>query len=201
VPFLVSGVPPEIFRAWTRTPGTPTTAAHLAPGTAFMQSDRLVVLRRLVAAKPLMREAEIVERGEHLATLEEKRVQSMNQKNRRLKHIISQGSEISGQRKALGAAKKMTLRQSEMEKELRAAQTRENSEENAVEINDFGRSLPPPSPAIRPSSRPMIRPVLSNAELIANSPLASIHIHSSASSKLNFILNEAGLQNISIFMY
>jgi hypothetical protein len=195
VPFLVSGVPPEILKTWTRTPGTPITAGHLAPGTAFMQADRLVVLRRLVIARPLIPEADIIERGEHLATLEEEKVQSISKKNRR-KQIVSQGSVLVGQRKALGAAKKMTSRQSEMEKELRAAQIRENSEKNSVEIEDLGAPRPPLSENTS-SPGSMIRPVLSNAELIANSPLASVHIHSSTSSKLNFILNEVGLEHIS----
>jgi hypothetical protein len=192
VPFLVSGLPPEVLRAWTRTPGRPVTAGHLPPGTAFVHPERLVQLRQCVLAQPLLSAPALVELGDEVCELEGLRMglRSPAKKGRKGKSVMCEDEEVRGKDKALAAATKMASKEKEMVAEMTAVQARLRMEEEDPEMADrrWLRSLS--------SSR--IRDGVPNSFLLARSLLASVRVHSSASSKLNYILNEVLIPSLSL---
>ncbi|KAF8969663.1 SNF2 family N-terminal domain-containing protein [Flammula alnicola] len=181
VPYRVFDLNERVYKAWTRTPEPEPDSGPRQTG--FMHADRLLKLYDMVVQKPLIKEDAMIGWGEMVVTRDhvfrKAYEESLRKKGKGRKKAKHSDDLTSTSQMADNFAKKAsaadTLR--DMQKELDATMARLQRDE----LEDGGSSSSPPqlgSPTKRPSN------------LIASSPLAKMRIGSSASTKLNYIINE-----------
>lgn len=168
VPYRVHSLGRPIFEAWTRTTHSLDSDGDLSCG--YIHPDRLRGLRNLVLSKPLVSQDDLIEAGVYTAEQDAKQKVAYQESLKRKKPSKSlRNHDDSASRKATQAAKKAadpnTIK--EVQKEL-AAQV-----DTDVELTSPGRSH-----VHRPSA------------LVSKSHIAHTRLGSSASTKLNFIINE-----------
>ncbi|KAJ7772943.1 SNF2 family N-terminal domain-containing protein [Mycena maculata] len=163
----------SIFEAWSRT------AQSVDPNDAslcgYIHPDRLRALRMFVLAKPLTSEEALVELGKYTAEQDAQRRKAYEEslkgrKSRSARNPPESTSQIKANQAAKKAAEPSVVK--EMQQEL----------ENAVRRS---AGLDTPMPHI-----PLPSYVGRMSPLVSSSPIASTQVGSSASSKLNFIINE-----------
>jgi hypothetical protein len=191
IPFRVLDLEQRVFDAWTRTPGSEPLASP--DQTGLVHADRLLKLYDMVVQKPLIKIDDMVNMGQTVAARD---------KVFRQAYEASQRKKGKGRRKAKHAddptsssqmadsfAKKAsaadTLR--EMQKELDATLARLQNDDDDDDGTSANNSKVG-SPTKRPSN------------LVASSPLAKVRIASSASTKLNYIINEVRF-NLRIYYF
>lgn len=171
----------EVFNAWSRTP-TCAELTNLDP-IGFMHPDRLIRLRNIVVAQPLISEYRLIQTGIAISETDRQSrrlyEESDKQKNKRTKFDIREiGPKVAhAQAKAVAGREKLE----EIRRELRAALARLDSLQQEEED---GSSV---SLSVHTS---IITPTLPNSSLLVASPLAQLHIGSSGSSKVDYIINE-----------
>jgi hypothetical protein len=179
----------RVYQAWTRTPGQEQNSDPRQNG--FLHADRLLKLHKMVIDKPLIKEEGMVARAQavveqdHIFRLEyEESERKKGKRRRKAKKGDDFLSSAFGGQMTDNFAKKASAAETlaEMRKELQVTLARIEREE----AEEYG-STPPPGPTLLSGSpnRP--------SRLIASSLLAKMRIGSSASSKLNYIINEVSL--------
>ncbi|KAG6900670.1 hypothetical protein C0993_005903 [Termitomyces sp. T159_Od127] len=180
VPYRVTGLARRLFEAWTRTPKYESEHNGLSIG--FIHSDRLLKMQDFVIRQPLISEDALISHGADVQAnddiLRRLYVESLKGKDRRsASKVRPHEDEINAGLKAEDAAKKArnpeTLK--EMKNDLDIAMTRLNDpaeydEIRSSEIADPSSTLP--------------------ENILSASLLGPVRIHSTASSKLNYIINE-----------
>lgn len=198
VPYRVYDMPHKIFNSWTRTPGFKEINDPSLRG--LLHADRLLSLQSLIFSRPLITETLILEQGsevaktdiEHRQAFEESFKRNKNKHSRKYSHSTVKPGAVSAVAsadskdvhagfKVENAAKKAmapnTLK--EMRKELDQSLAKLEKEEGEGEI----ASVNTESNAVS-GSAPSV--------LLRSSVLAGVAVGSSASSKLNYIINEVG---------
>ncbi|KAG5644225.1 hypothetical protein DXG03_008820 [Asterophora parasitica] len=182
VPYRVMGISRNIFEAWTRTPQPEETYNRSQVG--FMHSDRLLKMQDLIIHRPRIAEAAFIEEGENVVANDEllRRLYIESQKGKDWKGQKAKPhqDEINAVLKAEDAAKKArdptTLK--EMQKDLDNAMTRLNDHEGE---EDQGHA------ELLAGSRPF---EFHGGSILSTSLLGSVRLSSTASTKLNYIINE-----------
>lgn len=188
VPYRVSNIPQPIFDAWTRMELKSGHSSFVqtslnSPRPVFMHPDRLYKIRKTLLDRPLASLEAIVKRG--IDVDEEDREQrqlylahqSMLKKRRRDKDNDRKvSSTMESATKTVASDKTEEAR-----RELFVAQKRQR--QKAPEV---GVTLPA-KPTFNFTSH---ENEAMTANLLDASPLADVRVGQSASSKLNFILNE-----------
>ena len=179
VPYRVSYMKDDIYDAWTRTPGKEPSCN--SNQTGFMHADRLLKLYDILKKKPLISQPALIELGHRVGVRDQafRRAYEESQRKRKGRKNTKYNEELSASSQSKMAdnfAKKAsatdTLR--EMQQELDATLARLARDEDDSQQNS--------TYSVQPQAR------LSN--LAAASPLATTRIGPSASSKLNYIINE-----------
>ncbi|KAF8912126.1 hypothetical protein CPB84DRAFT_1761324 [Gymnopilus junonius] len=181
VPYRVYGLDERVYSAWTRTPGQEPHADF--EQTGFLHADRILKLHDMIIQKPLIKEDDMAAWGRTVAqrdsifrkAFEESQRRKSKGSRKKSKHNDELTAEsLMADSFAKKASAVDTLK--EMQAELDATMTRLQRED---EDDDGSLSTPQVgSPIKRPSA------------LVASSPLTKMRIGSSASAKLNYIINE-----------
>jgi hypothetical protein len=191
IPFRVLDLEQRVFDAWTRTPGSELLASP--DQTGLVHADRLLKLYDMVVQKPLIKIDDMVNLGQTVAARDnvfrqayEASQRKKGKGRRKAKHA---DDPTSSSQMADSFAKKAsaadTLR--EMQKELDATLARLQNDDDDDDGTSANNSKVG-SPTKRPSN------------LVASSPLAKVRIASSASTKLNYIINEVRF-NLRIYYF
>ncbi|KAF8624131.1 hypothetical protein AX15_006036 [Amanita polypyramis BW_CC] len=184
VPYHVSHMNPQVFEAWTRTPQEDAGSPMM---NGFMHVDRILKLHDYVTRRPLAQVDPIVSEGRRIAEedselrrlfIESQKKKSKGGNNKRTAQIQDEHpSELadSAAKKARAAG---TLK--EIQKELDASIIRPERETE----RDSSGAQTTTSNSAQPES------FSGYSVLLASSPFAYIRIGHSASSKINWIINE-----------
>ncbi|KAG6906520.1 hypothetical protein DXG01_013485 [Tephrocybe rancida] len=181
VPYRVVGLKRRIFEAWTRTPLPKSADSESFVG--LVHSDRLLEMQDCAIRRPLISEDALVEHSSKVAAndalLRRLYIESQKGKNRNsAQKVRPHQDDINAGLKAEEAAKKARDPGliKEMKKDLNIAMTR---------LDDFTDDNIPPSQDTGPTfSDPP------GSSILPSSLLGSVRVCSSASSKLNYIINE-----------
>lgn len=185
VPYRVFDMNERIYQQWSRTSGVEPGSAPNQTG--FLHADRLLRLHEMVVRKPLAKEEKIIQWGEYITerdlAFRKSYEESQRRKNKGRKRTRGANDDTSPEsRMADNFAKKAsaadTLR--EIQRVLEITLKREMEEDNEGPSSNV--------PLDEQTSRP--------SALLASSPVKGVHIGSSASSKLNYILNEVRTMDI-----
>ncbi|KAF5386941.1 hypothetical protein D9615_001552 [Tricholomella constricta] len=185
VPYRVFGIGRRIFEAWTRTPQPEPSFIQSLVG--FIHSDRLLKMQDLIIHRPRISEDAFIEQGGRVATddqlLRRLYIESQKGKDRKsTQKVKPHQEEINAGLKAEDAAKKArdptTLK--EMKKDLDIAMTRMNDLEG--EEDHLGQ----PGASLTASHAFGFH----GGSILSTSLLGSVRLGSTASSKLNYIINE-----------
>jgi hypothetical protein len=175
----------EIYHAWTRTPGKEQFNSEQTAQTGFIHADRLLELYDIVQKKPLVSQPALIDLGQRVAIRDQafRRAYEESQRKKKGRRNTKHSEEFSVSSQSQMAdsfAKKASATDAlrEMQQELDATLERLAKDEDDSEPN---------STINHNSIQPHINR-LSN--LAAASPLATTRIGPSASSKLNYIINE-----------
>jgi hypothetical protein len=183
IPYRVYRMNEQVYHAWSRTPGCGLESDPQFRG--FLHADRLVKLYGLILHRPLISEELLVTEGmkvnikdraarkAYIESQKRKSNKSHHHRNARSDDVFSQMAD-SAMKKAAASA---TLK--EMQKELDTSMALEN-----IADDDESSSAPIPTPTPSQSGLPLL------SDLVRNSPLVNVRIGSSASNKLNYIINE-----------
>lgn len=181
VPYRVSRMKEEIYQAWTRTPGKEPSCTSIPDQTGFIHADRLLKLYDILRKKPLISQPALIELGHRVGVhdlafrtaYEESQRKKKGRKNTKHNEELNSSSQsLMADNFAKKASATDTLR--EMQRELDATLARLANDEDNPDQN---------SAVVQPQ-------VTSLSKLAAASPLATTRIGPSASSKLNFIIEE-----------
>ena len=212
VPYRVYNLPDSTYQAWTRTAGRDPSL--LDPSHAgFLHADRLISLRELVLKKPLIDISRITEVGQTVSLrdtafrkLYDEKERKKSRKSRHGRRSGGGGSSgstdtwaedrSSSSQLAMVFAKKASAMETlvAMQKELDAVMTLQEEEANLGEgapiITDGGGG-----PTLTAKTQAAIAHLNSSmgrtsSALLAKSPLAVTMVGRSASTKLNYILQE-----------
>lgn len=183
VPYRVSHMKDDIYDAWTRTPGKEPSCN--SNQTGFMHADRLLKLYDILKKKPLISQPALIELGHRIGIRDQafRRAYEESQRKKKGRKNTKHNEELSASSQSQMAdnfAKKASATDTlkEMQQELDATLARLARDEDDPEQN---------STVDHNLIRPQVK-LLSN--LAAASPLATTRIGPSASSKLNYIINE-----------
>lgn len=186
IPYRVYQMNEQVYHAWSRTPGCRLESDPNFRG--FLHADRLLKIYDLILHRPLIPEELLVTEGmkvnikdraarkAYVESQKKKSNKSHHHRNARSHDDVSSQTVDSAMKKA---AAPETLK--EMQKELDTSMALEN-----IVDDDECSSAPIITPAPAPGQSGF--PLLSN--LVRNSPLVNVRIGSSASNKLNYIINE-----------
>ncbi|KAJ3576884.1 hypothetical protein NP233_g125 [Leucocoprinus birnbaumii] len=197
IPYRVSGMPDRILEAWSRTPGA--ARADETGLAGMVHADRLLKLQSLVTSRPLMSEDLLVEQGADVAEADlelreafekawkrNKNKRKYTQSNSKAGAVTSsEATEVHAGFMVENAAKKAaapdTLK--EMRKELDQSLARLEQDEPEGDSATKGTEA---------STAEVNASALGGAPsaLLRSSVLANTFLKSSASSKLNYIINE-----------
>lgn len=185
VPYRVFLMKDDIYLAWTRTPGSEPSCK--SEQTGFIHADRLLKLYDILKRKPLISQPALVELG-HRVTIRDqafRRAYDESQRKKKGRKNTKHNEDFNSSSQSQMAdnfAKKASATDTlqEMQEELDATLARLAKDEDDTEQNSTVEHN-----SVQPQVR---RPMLSN--LAAASPLATTRIGPSASSKLNYIINE-----------
>ena len=187
----------SVFDVWTRTPGNEVHAS--ANQTGLLHADRLLKLYDMVIQRPLIRENAMIEWGCAVAKRDEAfrnaYDESLRRKNRGRKRGKANNEDYtSGSMMADNFTRKASAANTlkEMQQELDATLTRLSTEDD-MDGEGFANKpeivVPvPPSPSRHVST------------LVSSSPLATMRLGSSASTKLNYIINEVIQQSAVLLL-
>ncbi|KAF8809006.1 hypothetical protein BYT27DRAFT_7222578 [Phlegmacium glaucopus] len=184
VPYRAFHMNEPIYNAWSRTPGNEPSCDPNQTG--FLHADRLLKLYDIVKEKPLISQPALIELGHRVGIRDQAFRKAYEESQRKRKGRKSskhndEFSALSQSKMADNFAKKAsaadTLR--EMQQELDGTLARLARDEDDHEQS----STSGPSSAIQ-------RQVKGISSLAAASPLSTTRIGSSASSKLNYIIDE-----------
>ena len=182
VPYRVSHMKDDIYDAWTRTPGKEPSCN--SDQTGFLHADRLLKLYDILKEKPLISKPALIELCHRVGirdqafrkAYEESMRRRKGQKNTKHNEELSASSQSQMADKfAKKASAADTLK--EMQRELDATLARLARDEDSEQDSTVDHN----------SIQPKVNR-LSN--LAAASPLATTRIGPSASSKLNYIIDE-----------
>lgn len=182
-PYRVFNMPKPLLQSWNRS------ELYLNEAETVLHPDRLIKLRDAVTGRPRIAMERLVEWGISVDTEDRKYRQLLQLKEMSLKKtkrgkekdLTSQGSAMESFRKATAPE---TIR--EMQSELLKAQ---KMREDLTEDDD-GHIM---TDVHQPVPMSTVNEDDSRIALLASSPIVDVKIGQSASSKLNFILNEVRL--------
>lgn len=183
VPYRVFNLVQSVFDAWTRIPGREPNSTKQ---TGFLHADRLLELHDMVIQRPLIREEAMVEWGEAVVTRDQafrkasEESMRKSKAGKKTKHHgagENQSSSILTNNFAKKASSPNILK--EIQTELDVTLARLSSEGEAVPGTAINNSMSSSSSVFGRTST-----------LLASSPLTRMRIGSSASTKLNYIINE-----------
>ncbi len=193
VPYRVYNLKEHAFDAWSRFPRTDVNSSS-GILVGLVHADTLLHLYDLALKRPLIKQDDMVEIGKltlqrdkllRLAFDESQRKKSKGRKKAKSgdDHSSSQMTE----KYATKAYSAETLNQMRKDLETSMAKLQQDDEDENESTSKASTSRLQNSPEKRPSA------------LVAQSPFAKIRIGSSASSKLNFIINEVIMMS-SLFL-
>lgn len=184
VPYRVYDLQDHAFDAWSRLPRTDVNSSS-GPPVGLAQADTLLHLYDLALKRPLIKQDDMIEIGK--LTLQRDKIvrqaheDSLRKKNKNRKKTKSSDDHSSSQMTEKYATKAYSAETlNEMRKDLEAsmAKLQQDDDEENESTSRSDPSRLQSSPGKRPSA------------LVAHSPFAKIRIGSSASNKLNYIINE-----------
>jgi hypothetical protein len=195
VPYRVYQMKDDIYHAWTRTAGSEPSCK--SEQTGFLHADRLLKLYDILKNKPLISQPALIELGHRVSIRDQafRKAYEESLRKRKGRRNTKHNEEFNSSSQSQMAdnfAKKASATDTlkEMQKELDATLARLAKDEDETEQN---------STVEHNSMQPQVkRPMLSN--LAAASPLATTRIGPSASSKLNYIINEVIRRLISLLI-
>ncbi|KAJ7481065.1 SNF2 family N-terminal domain-containing protein [Mycena galericulata] len=169
VPYRVHDLKRPVFESWTRT--THTVDVRDPSLAGYVHPDRLRGLRALVLAKPLISPDKLIELGEYTTVQDAERRKVYEESLKHKKGTKASRNELKAMQAAKKAAEPGAVQ--EMQKEL---------EQVSREINmsmSLGQTQNPPRSYVDRQST-----------LVSSSCIAGTRVGSSASSKLNYIIQE-----------
>ena len=183
VPYRVFHMKDDVYHAWTRIPG-PEPSCN-SDQTGFIHADRLLKLYDILQKKPLISQPALIELGHRVGIRDQafRRAYDESLRKRKGRKNTKHNEEFNSSSQSQMAenfAKKASATETlrEMQRELDAALAQLAKDEDDSE----------PNPAV---DHNLIQPQLNRlSNLAAASPLATTRIGPSASSKLNYIINE-----------
>ncbi|KIY50719.1 hypothetical protein FISHEDRAFT_37708 [Fistulina hepatica ATCC 64428] len=191
IPFRVAEMTEDVYKAWCRAETGETCTA-----SKFLHADRIIELRKLVKGRPLINAADLAVYGQVSDSADQQQEilaeELLRKKQDKSSYPVSQSKDqptsairtlmphqTGENRQALKDARKKAIE--EMQAELRGNMERLKRLEQSVVDGALGTLIA--MPARRTESSPL-------SPLVASSPIARVKILNSASSKLNYIINE-----------
>ncbi|KAF5373603.1 hypothetical protein D9758_000961 [Tetrapyrgos nigripes] len=189
IPYLVHGINPMIFKSWSRLPDNTWVKGGLTTG--YVHPDRLIRLRQLIIRNPLISVTKVTYLGEmasakdleHRKAYQEmvRRKEGKERKDRKSersklpKHIPVKQQDTHNSTGLFNSSKTAASSDTikEMQQELQASLARLEMEEGVLDPS----AIPSPN-ATQPSA------------LLHSSVIAGVRVGSSASTKLNYIIND-----------
>ncbi|THV03958.1 hypothetical protein K435DRAFT_714928 [Dendrothele bispora CBS 962.96] len=193
VPYYVHNVKPSVFQTWSRLPDDTWTLSNATNSiSGLMHPDRLTRLRRLVVRNPLFTETKICAVGREVSENDQKlreqymeMVRKKERKEKRERRDVSKTPKhipVKPQHDAQAPTQKVLIANktasssetvADMQKELARLKMLEDGEMDPSAVSDLNA---------RQAEQPSM--------LLHSSVIADIRVGSSASTKLNYIVNE-----------
>lgn len=184
IPYRVSGLDERVYNAWTRTPGTEPGADP--DQTGFLHADRILKLRDMILPKPLIREDNMVAWGRAVAQRDAMFRKAFEESQRRKNKGSCKKSKHNEELTTESLMADSFAKKASAADTLKKMQTELDATMARLQREDEDDNCPPSTPQVgSPSKRP--------SALVASSPLTKMRIGSSASAKLNYIINEVNL--------
>ncbi|EKM82385.1 hypothetical protein AGABI1DRAFT_67996 [Agaricus bisporus var. burnettii JB137-S8] len=181
VPYRVYDIPHKIFNSWTRTPGFKEINDPSLRG--LLHADRLLSLQSLIFSRPLITETLILEQGsevaktdiEHRQAFEESFKRNKNKHSRKYSHSTVKPGAVENAAKKAMAPNTLKEMRKELDQSLAKLEKEEGEGEGEIaSVNTESNAVSGSAPSV----------------LLRSSVLAGVAVGSSASSKLNYIINE-----------
>ncbi|KAK0239544.1 SNF2 family N-terminal domain-containing protein [Armillaria nabsnona] len=171
VPYRLYDIPDGVFQRWTRIPGAQSQDDSQGTFAGLMHPDRLVTMRNTISQQPLITPGRMLELGAAIAERDHAKQILFAESTKKMDLRKRKASRLHEDAKKAASPEKLK----EMKKELDAALSRLErlEKEDTVPLDASARTLPDV-----PST------------LLSLSPFRRIRIKDSASSKLNYIINE-----------
>lgn len=180
VPYRVRGLQQAIFDAWTRTPQKEN--AHDKSQTGFIHADRLLKMQQLVVQRPRISEESLIVNGASVAAYDEQLHQQMIQREKSTKKSGKQPENAASSLLAADAVKRAMDANNlkEMQKDLEAALARRDDLEDDEDLDASPLST-------------ITRTGYHGGSLLSTSLLGNVRLGCTASTKLNYIMNEVSI--------
>jgi len=185
VPYRVRGLQQTIFDAWTRMPQQENT--HDKSQTGFIHADRLLKMQQLVIQRPRISEGSLIENGESVAAYDLHVNQQMIKREKSSKKSGKHLEDAASSLLATDAIKRATDANNlkEMQKDLEAALARRNDLEDDEDLDAAPLST-------------MTWTGYHGGSLLSTSLLGNVRLGCTASTKLNYIMNEVSIGSKTI---
>ena len=183
VPYRVRGLQQAIFDAWTRIPQKENT--HDKSQTGFIHADRLLKMQRLIIQRPRISEESLIDNGVTVAAhdLHLQMVQREKSNKKSGKQLEDPTSGLLATDAGKRATDMNTLK--EIQKDLEAALAHRNDMEDDEDLD-----------AAAPGT--MTRTGYHGGSLLSTSLLGNVRLGCTASTKLNYIMNEVNICSTTV---
>lgn len=180
IPYRVFHMNEDIYDVWSRTPGKEPSCN--SNQTGFMHADRLLSLYDILTDKPLISQPGLIELGHQIGIRDQAFRKAYQESQRRRK-----GRKNTKHNEELSTSSQSQMADNFAKKASEADTLREMQRELDATLARLARDEDDPEPDSIVDHDPQVKRL---STLAAASPLAMTRIGSSASSKLNYIINE-----------
>jgi len=192
IPYRIYGIERQVFTAWTRTPQPEPRLVQSNPFSpvGFMHADRVLKMRDVIISRPRISDENLIELGASVGAEDQRLRQLFNESQKgyhrkagrkATSHQDDHNATLMTENAAKKARDPNTIK--EMKKELDVAIARLDSIEGEV------LRKPPTSVTLSTG--------IQGGFLLATSAFGKARLGSTASSKLNYIINEVSILRAS----